>query len=324
MNDWANYFAIVPFARAVGHANGGMSAEGVGISSGAASGLPPLGYSRKLLLFILSGSLFLTVGWNPARAAEESGQPAAEITPIQQQLHFGLGLSPQPATAVLYPPFCGSGVQPGSILLPLPAVAQSTSPIYHPINLTNGAILAHQVTASSKPIPTARRGVATMSPLATLLRLDTIDSQRVAESLKPFRLLRSDFRLLSNARPLASPLFEGLNIKDLQICTKGYPAFSGIPNPLDFGRSGVEGGNRKSEIGKAGVVRPFRALFRLPTSHFRLKLVARPKSSNPVFSQSAQVGGHPLRRLFCQEANFMANPQSQVKTTINDHSIRNL
>ncbi len=37
----------------------------------------------------------------------------------------------------------------------------------------------------------------------TLLRLDTIDSQRVAERPKSFRLPPSDFRLLSNARPLA-------------------------------------------------------------------------------------------------------------------------
>ncbi|MCO6475437.1 MAG: hypothetical protein J5I94_02395, partial [Phaeodactylibacter sp.] len=45
---------------------------------------------------------------------------------------------------------------------------------------------------------------------ATRLRLDTIDSQRVAQSLKPFRLPRSDFRLLSNARPLASVVMAGM------------------------------------------------------------------------------------------------------------------
>ncbi len=183
MNDWDNYLAFDLSAGNIGGANCNVRAEGKGIFSGAASGLPPLGYSRKLLLFVLSGTLFLAVGWNAGRVADESGQPAAEITPIHQQLNFGLGITPQPASAVLDPPFCGSGVLPGSILLHLPAVAQSTPPTYQPINRSNGAILAHQISASAKPMPTTRCGEAIMSPSC-----------------------------------------EVLNIKGLQICTKGYPA----------------------------------------------------------------------------------------------------
>lgn len=193
MNDWANYFAIVPPAGSIGNANCSNLAEGEGFSSGAASGLPSHGYGRKLFLRVLLGSLFLVAGSNPAQAANESNLATESITRFCQQMNPAFTLSSQPAPGMGYLPFGAFEGRHSSSFnrRRMPCKQPNTEQPDTFLNPSNGAILAHQITASSKPMPTARAGVAANSSLR-----------------------------------------EGLNIKEIQICTQGYSVAPGIPNPV--------------------------------------------------------------------------------------------
>lgn len=172
MNDWANYLAIVPAARSTGNADTPAGREGY--LSAAASALPPSGYRRKLFLQLFLSSLFLAVSGKPARAVDGSNQPSGNANQIHihQQLNLGLGLPGQQSAAEQSAPFCMTAVPQRSRLTAESRPAAQSA--IQPINHSSGAILAHQVTASSKPQPAARSGVATASPRFGGLNIDYI------------------------------------------------------------------------------------------------------------------------------------------------------
>lgn len=195
MNHWANYFAVISSDSRFGNAGFHMPPEESAVFSTTIPGLPLKRYPHKLFLQVLLGSFFLVAAGSSAHAAIESSRPTSLYQQQQNRLYT---LSGQQAPAIQYEHFPKAGNHSFTcsghtkMAIEHPPTVRLASQVKTPNSArSNGAILAHQVSASSKPMPTARRGVDT-----------------------------------------ASPLLEGWNIKEKQICTKGYPDYPGTPKPV--------------------------------------------------------------------------------------------
>ena len=124
-----------------------------------ASGGFGLELSRRFFLHVFLSSVFLVVGWSTAQALPEGNASGSRVA-----LHFQQVQDYSPVAD--WPDMCSSrqALAAAAILPSRLSFICSISPA-SPVKRSNGAILAHQVSASSKDIPTARGGGATISPL---------------------------------------------------------------------------------------------------------------------------------------------------------------
>ncbi len=158
MKYWANKLFIAPAHSRSSSANYYLVCRQEFFHQSMASSGLGLELSRRLFLPVLLSSFLLAVGWCTAQASPEGDAPGVCLA-----LHLQYGQDHSPVAD--WPDMCSSrqALAATAILSSRLSFICSISPA-SPVKCSNGAILAYQVSASSKDIPTARSRGATISP----------------------------------------------------------------------------------------------------------------------------------------------------------------